>query len=345
MPYSSELFHWKLGLLIFMLRADNRRLEKRLPARRKVILDMDPGIDDAIALLIALNSPELEVLAVTAVAGNTSIEKTTRNALRIIVAFGSKTPVYAGAGKPLRRAKEKIEAESIHGADGLGNSELPAHAIPGTAGALSATLDLLESHRPKELSIIATGPLTNAATLIEKAPSLAQKIDRIFVMGGTFDPLVRGNVTEHAEFNFYCDPEAAKTVFDFAETKIPSGQGPTVVASGLDVTSTADCAITANSLSAICSLKSKAAEVACSILQFPIRTYSYFNLHDVFTLFSAVHPEIFKLESCGGVSIACEDNFRGRCTVRPGSGNVVICRQVNSIKFNQLLMDGLSQGV
>jgi inosine-uridine nucleoside N-ribohydrolase len=286
------------------------------------------------------------VLAVTAVAGNTSIEKTTNNALRIIDAIGKKTPVYAGAGKPLRRAGEQIEAESIHGADGLGNSELPApRTIPSKAGALNATLKLLDSHKPKELSIIATGPLTNIATLIEKAPSMAQKIDRIYMMGGTFDPLVRGNVTEHAEFNFYCDPEAAKTVFDFAEMKISSEQRPTIVASGLDATSTADCAITANSLSAICSLKSKAAEVACRILQFPIRTYSYFNLHDVFTLYSAVHPEIFKLESCGGVNIACEDNFRGRCTVRPGSGKVVICRQVNSIKFNQFLMDGLSQGV
>ncbi|HZT35264.1 MAG TPA: nucleoside hydrolase, partial [Nitrososphaera sp.] len=137
----------------------------------------------------------------------------------------------------------------------------------------------------------------------------------------------------------FCDPEAADIVFKFAS--LPDG--PRVIASGLDITSTADCAVTAASLASICKLNTTAAKIACRILQYPIRTYSYFNLHDVFTLFSLLHPEIFKIDSCGGVSISCaSDAFLGRCTITPGSGNILICRSVSTQMFNKMLLDGLS---
>lgn len=302
---------------------------------------MDPGIDDAMALLIALNASDLDILAVTTVSGNVNVHKTTANALRIIEALGMKVPVHAGAGRPLRyNSAAMIDAESIHGRDGLGDTDLPGPASkPSTVGALDATLELLRSHGPKEISLVATGPLTNVAALIEKDPVLASKIDRIFVMGGVYDPLVRGNVTEYAEFNFFCDPEAAEIVFNFSSA---AGSAPAVIASGLDVTSTTDCAMTSNTLSAICSLAAKPAAVACKILQYPIKTYSYFNLHDVFTLFSLLHPEVLKIEECGGVSISVSGTFRGRSIVKPGvGGNVFVCSQVNASRFNQLVLDGL----
>ncbi|MEO9319857.1 MAG: nucleoside hydrolase [Nitrososphaera sp.] len=307
--------------------------------KKKAILDMDPGIDDAMALLLALNSPDLDILAVTTVSGNVSVRRTTANALRIIEAVNSKVPVHPGASRPIRSG-ETIDAEFIHGRDGLGDTDLPEpKSAPSTVGAVDAVSALLKAHGPKEISIVATGPLTNVAMLIEKDPSLASRVDRIFVMGGTYDPLVRGNTTEYAEFNFYCDPEAAAIVFDFAAGKVSA---PAVVASGLDVTSSADCAVTSTSLSTICSLSSRPAKVACKILQYPVKTYSYFNLHDVFTLFSLLHPEVLKIEECGGISISLDGAFRGRSVVKAGEGgNVAVCRQVNSQRFNQLVVDGL----
>jgi len=302
----------------------------------KVVLDMDPGVDDAIALLLALNNPELEVVAVTTVSGNVNVGKATSNALRIIEASGKYTSVYRGAGRPLNKRRHPIHAESLHGTDGLGNSHLTIPRLRAEkTEAVNMLIELLSTHKRNEISIVATGPLTNIAMLLENEPSAGQTLNRIFVMGGIYDALTRGNVTEHAEFNFYSDPEAAEIVMSTANKK-----PLTVVASGLDVTSSPACAIRNNELAMICSIKSRIADLACRILQYPVRTYSYFNLHDVFALFSLVHPEIFKMKRCG-VRVSSSGNFSGRCVVASGKANVLVCKKVNHAKFNEFLLDGL----
>ncbi len=302
----------------------------------KVVLDMDPGIDDAIALLLALNNPELKVVAVTTVSGNVNVSKATLNALRVIEASGKRISVYKGAGRPLNKRRHPIYAESVHGTDGLGNSHLARPRLRAEkTEAVSMLTELLSTHKRKEIAIVATGPLTNIAMLFQTEPSAAEKLNKIFVMGGIYDALTRGNVTEHAEFNFYSDPEAAQIVMS-----TPDKKPLTVVASGLDVTSSPACAIQNNELAMICSIKSRIADLACRILRYPVSTYSYFNLHDVFAFFSLVHPEIFKMDRCR-VRVSCSGNFTGRCVVASGKGNVLVCRRVNHARFNEFLLDGL----
>lgn len=175
-----------------------------------VIIDTDPGLDDALALFIACASPEFDLLGVTTVAGNVGIDNVTRNALRLLHFAGrSDVPVIAGAEKPLRRAA--IEAGGIHGEDGLGH--LPVPASPRSALEMKAVdwlADTLLRAPDKTISVLPLGPLTNIAALIEAEPDAAARIKNIVAMGGAVRD--RGNVTPFAEFNIYADPEAAEVV-------------------------------------------------------------------------------------------------------------------------------------
>jgi len=183
-----------------------------------VIIDTDPGVDDALALLLAAASPELEVLAVTTVAGNVSVEQATENAQRILpVAWSGRDapPVYAGSGTAA------ISAEFVHGDDGLGGATrlrtaaggalYPATAPVGPGDAAGALLSLAAA-RPQEITLIALGPLTNVAAALSRDAAGLRRLRRIVVMGGVFhEP---GNATPVAEFNIFADPEAAQTVCD-----------------------------------------------------------------------------------------------------------------------------------
>ncbi|HVX66063.1 MAG TPA: nucleoside hydrolase [Bryobacteraceae bacterium] len=189
---------------------------------RKVIFDTDPGVDDVLALLFAMRSPELKIEAITAVAGNVPLELAVANALRMVeVAGRTDIPVAAGAASPLER---RLVTATSHGSNGLGGVEFPA---PKTKPVEEKAADLIHrvaSGSPGEVSIIAVGPLTNVATALQRYPSLAKQIREIVLMGGS---LSGGNMTPAAEFNFYVDPEAAGVVF-------ASGVPVTMV--GLDVT-------------------------------------------------------------------------------------------------------------
>lgn len=293
----------------------------------KVVLDIDPGIDDAIELLLALHNPDLEILAVTTVSGNVSLRKATTNALRIIEASGRSVPVYAGAAKPLR--KIPVRAGSIHGNDGLGETDLPLPTQrPEKGGAAGMLLDLLRTHRKKEINILATGPLTNIGSLFKKDPSLAKDLS-IFVMGGIYDPAMRGNVSKYAEFNFYVDPDAADIVMS---------SGASIVVSGLDITTNPNCAVESEMFSKICSSKTSTAQVACKILSYPMHKFGHFHLHDVFALFSLLHPEIFGMER-HGVRVDTQKS-KGKCLITP-EGNVQVCKKVNHRMFNRYLLSGL----
>ncbi len=175
------------------------------------VIDTDPGIDDALALFIACASPEFDILGVTACAGNAGLSIATGNALKILALCGRDgIPVIPGADKPLRRPP--IEAGVIHSADGLGGLAFPEATASALAGGAAAWLARLLGRRPPHtVTVLALGPLTNIAQLIEAAPAAAKRIGSIAAMGGA----VRGpgNVTPYAEFNIAADPEAAEIVF------------------------------------------------------------------------------------------------------------------------------------
>ena len=189
----------------------------------RIIHDCDPGHDDAIALLLALGSPELDLLGVTTVAGNQTLEKTTANAIRVLDHVGrDDVPVAAGAPRPLVR-EQRIAAQ-VHGETGLDGPDLPPparapvreHAVDWIANQLTAASG--------RVTLVPTGPLTNIALFLARYPQLEGSIERIVLMGGA---IAEGNVTPAAEFNVWADPEAAHRVFS-------SGLDVTMV--GLDVT-------------------------------------------------------------------------------------------------------------
>lgn len=176
----------------------------------RVAIDTDPGLDDAIALLFALRDPAFAVELVTSVAGNIGLATTTRNVGRLLAAAGRATPYAAGALKPLGR--NGIDEAAIHGADGLGGVALPEPARdPLPSHACDALAELLLREPPGTVGLLALGPLTNLATLLEREPGAFERIGRIVAMGGAIDE--PGNWGPHAEFNIASDPEAARLVF------------------------------------------------------------------------------------------------------------------------------------
>lgn len=190
--------------------------------RTKIILDCDPGHDDAVAILLAARPPALELLGVTVVAGNQTLENTQRNARRVLQWVGSDVPVYAGCGRPLVR--DKVIAADIHGSTGLDGpvfppltKELePEHAVQFMIRTLLASNG--------DITVVTTGPMTNLAMAMRLEPRIVEKIRRIVLMGGSY---TNGNVTPAAEFNILADAEAAHICF---------GCGRPVTMVGLDVT-------------------------------------------------------------------------------------------------------------
>lgn len=193
------------------------------PAARKVFLDCDPGIDDALAIAFACGHPGLDLCGVSTVAGNVGLDQTTANALSVLEFVGCpEVPVAAGSPRPLLRPP--IEARHVHGDSGLGAARLaPARARPRD-GHAADLIGRTASASPGEVTLVATGPLTNIALAVRQYPQLVRQVAGFVIMGGS---AARGNVTPAAEFNIACDPEAAAIVFS-------AGWQVTMV--GLDVT-------------------------------------------------------------------------------------------------------------
>lgn len=188
-----------------------------------IILDMDPGIDDAVALSIALTHSAIDIKLLTSVAGNVSVDKTTTNLLKLTTFFKqTQIPVARGAAAPLKKAF--VDASYIHGASGMPGYEFPEITTkPLTTDAIEAMAKVL-SDAPEPMTIVATGSYTNIALLIQKHPELLSKIKNFVLMGGS---LSGGNVSSVAEFNVFTDPDAASIVFK---------SGVPIVMIGLDVT-------------------------------------------------------------------------------------------------------------
>ncbi len=195
-------------------------------APRKIIIDTDPGQDDAVAILLALASPdEIDVLGVTAVAGNVPLPLTQKNA-RIVCELAGKpdTLVFAGCDAPLVR--KLVTAEHVHGKTGLDGPQMSDPTMPlQDQHAVEYIIETLRAHDAGTITLCPLGPLTNIATAFKSAPDIIEKVQEIVLMGGAYFQV--GNITPAAEFNIYVDPEAAKIVFD---------SGVPIVVMPLDVT-------------------------------------------------------------------------------------------------------------
>lgn len=257
---------------------------------RPIILDCDPGHDDAIALILALSTDAFTPLAVTTSAGNQTPDKTLNNALRVLTLLNrSDIPVAGGAQKPL--ARELIIADNVHGETGLDGPELPDPSfapVSMTAIELMA-LKLRESEVP--VTLVPTGPLTNIAILLTSHPELHDKIERIVLMGGAAGI---GNWTPAAEFNIYVDPEAADIVF---KSGIP------ITMCGLDVTHEAQ--IMDEDIERIRAIDNPIALCVAELLDFfivyhrdPKWGFTGAPLHDPCTIAWLLKPELFQAQDC-----------------------------------------------
>ncbi|MGU5675576.1 pyrimidine-specific ribonucleoside hydrolase RihA [Aeromonas hydrophila] len=255
-----------------------------------VILDCDPGHDDAIALILALASPELKVLAVTTSAGNQTPDKTLNNALRILTLLGrDDIPVAAGAPKPL--ARELIIADNVHGESGLDGPKLPDPAFaPVAMTALELMVKCLRES-PEPVTLVPTGPLTNIALLLAAHPELKSKIARIVLMGGAAGP---GNWTPAAEFNIYVDPQAADMVFK---------SGLPITMCGLDVTHEAQ--VMDEDIERVRAITNPVAQCVAGLLDFfmiyhrdPKWGFAGAPLHDPCTIAWLLAPALFHGVEC-----------------------------------------------
>ena len=256
---------------------------------KPVIIDCDPGVDDAIALLLALASPQmLEILAITTVGGNVDATKTARNA-RIIrqIAGREDVPVYAGAKTPLVR--QPVAASHFHGESGLGNVAVFEPTHPLAAGhAATAIIDLVMMRPPGTVCVAVTGPMTNLALALRLEPTLAARIDSVAIMGGARSE--GGNITASAEYNIYADPHAAQIVFE---------SGTKVVALGLDVTH--QVRTTPVRLAMLRALDSVQARTVAALLEFSSSCELKYAgnpgapLHDPSTIAWLMAPQLFTL--------------------------------------------------
>ncbi len=177
---------------------------------RKIIIDTDPGQDDAVAILLALASPEFEVLGITTVAGNVPLPLTSRNACLVRELAGRPdVPVFAGCDAPL--ARPLVTAEHVHGKTGLDGPEWwEPETAPEAQHAVDFLIETVRAHEPGEITFCTLGPLTNIATALQRAPDIAPRIRQLVMMGGAYFEV--GNITPAAEFNIFVDPEAAAVV-------------------------------------------------------------------------------------------------------------------------------------
>jgi purine nucleosidase len=252
-----------------------------------VIIDMDGGIDDALALILGLRSPEVEVVGITSVSGNVPVSQATLNALRVVELL-NRSDVWVAKGLPRPLARGPIRAFNFHGRDGLGDSGLPLPRLrPIHKSALNAILETLNSSKRHGLAIICAGPLTNLASLLKEHPDTKRKVEEVVIMGGAYGVTEYGfgNETTVAEFNIYSDPEAAKIVFE---------AGLKLKAVGLDVTNIPRLELTRADYTRIGKRKGKVARFATRILERNMREHGRFTLHDPMAVAVTIRPSLYK---------------------------------------------------
>ncbi|MBX7167634.1 MAG: nucleoside hydrolase [Pirellulales bacterium] len=267
---------------------------------RKVILDVDPGIDDAVALAMALCDPRLDVVAVTAVAGNVAAEQATRNVQALIEQIDPpRWPRIGAASEP--DLGSPADARHLHGSDGLGNAHFQVAELHHRHRSEKVICDEIRA-APGDVSIVAMGPLTNVARALQRDPELADMIHQIVILGGTLSG--PGNVTPAAEFNFYCDPSAAQLVLKSTMTR-------TVVP--VDVSG--DVTFGMDLMEKSTAIPSRVATLMAKLLPFAFRAFRQelgmesIQLHDAVALVALLESELFEsaaypveIETAGSVA-------------------------------------------
>ncbi len=297
----------------------------------RVLIDTDPGLDDAVGILYALAEAQFKLEAITSVAGNIGITTTTRNIGSLLAAMGQDDIAYAvGASGPL--GGPAIHEGGIHGVDGLGGVVLPAPITAPDSRPASAFLTAhLLAVPPGTLTILALGPLTNLALLAQDAPDAYVRIGRIIAMGGTIDE--PGNSGPHAEFNMAADPLAAQVVFD---ARVPVTLIP------LDVTR--KLRATPEDLDRLAAMDSEAATLAASL----IRAYFAQNedrvsrpLHDPCVMLMALAPHLFGTQSMQ-LAVDCETH-RGRLIPSPDGAEIDVALTIDAPAALDTLWRGLGR--
>ncbi|PZO80978.1 MAG: nucleoside hydrolase [Mesorhizobium amorphae] len=308
------------------------------PRLRKIIIDTDPGQDDALAIMLALGSPdEIEVLGITAVAGNVPLHLTERNARKICeLCKRPDVPVFRGADRPLVRPL--VTAEHVHGKTGLDGPDLPepAMALQDEHG-VDFIIRTLMAHPPGTVTLCPLGPLTNIAMALIREPRIAERIGEIVLMGGGF--FEGGNITPAAEFNIYVDPEAAARVF---------ASGAPIVMMPLDVTHKA--LTTKARIAGFGALGTAAGDAAVALLDF----FERFDeekygtdggpLHDPCTIAYILKPELFSGRECN-VEIETASPLTAGMTVVDWWGvterrkNARVMREIDADGFFALLTE------
>ena len=311
------------------------------PAKQKIIIDTDPGQDDAVAILLALASPELDILGITAVAGNVPLKLTEKNARKICELAGKpETRVFAGASRPLMR--QLVTAEEVHGKTGLDGPDLPEPTMPlESQNAVDFIVETLMREEPGSVTLCPLGPLTNIALALIREPRIASRIGRIVLMGGGF--FEGGNVTPAAEFNIYVDPHAADVVFR---------SGAPIVMMPLDVTH--KVLTRAGRVAAIRALASKVGVATAQMLEFFERfdEEKYGSdggpLHDPCVIAWLLRPELFKGRECNVIVETGSELTMGMTVIdwwgvtkRPK--NATVMRDVDDEGFFALLVDRLGR--
>ncbi len=301
-------------------------------------MDMDPGTDDALALLLALASPELEILGVTTVAGNSSLDKTSRNTRRVLEYVGREgVPVYSGSSRPLARSLST--AEHVHGSDGLGETGIPSPREDAREGAVEFLATQIYENRG-EITLIATGPLTNLAVLFARYPDLSAAVEDVVLMGGAYflTSYGRGNATPLSEFNIYTDPEAAQLVFN---------SGAPLHCVGLDVTADPRSHLGQGEIDVLSGSRSLPARLALMIARYQLDRFGHMELHDVMAMAAAIQPSIFRWVEMRVEVLTNSDVSRGATVPRrPGLGeqpNARICVDAEWRGFKEMFLARLTE--
>jgi inosine-uridine nucleoside N-ribohydrolase len=305
---------------------------------KKVILDVDPGISDAVALAIALFDPSVEVVAVTAVGGNVGPDQATRNVQALIDQLDPpRRPRIGVASSP----DDGLPANCAHlfGADGLGNAHYQVSELQHRHPSEKVISDEVRA-APDEITIVALGPLTNVARAFARDPGLPALVNEVIIMGGTAGG--PGNVTPAAEFNIFCDPVSARHVFRSASTKILVP---------LEVTSRV--MFTYDLLNQLPAESTRAGRMLRQLLPYSYRTHrqefglEHILLHDAVVLMAALHPELFELErTAGDVELAGElttgATVFDRRPHRQWRPNMHLATTCDTIAVTEQIMQGLA---
>ncbi len=317
-----------------------------MPRPLRVIIDTDPGVDDALAILLALRSPELEVIGITTVCGNVRVEQATKNLFRVLelVPFPSRLLVGQGAVQPLQQPLEP--ATHVHGADGLGELDrirnpdgTPRYADLGTPRSLPNALTVWREclrRYPGEVTLITLGPLTNLAQALEADPTVMHAFRSVICMGGAIG--VPGNVTPAAEYNLYVDPHAAERVM---HSGLPITLVPLDITTRVSLTREAIAKLTANTTDPVCRFVGDATGPALEFAQ-QTEGRGVFYLHDPLAVGVALDPGLVKRVPLR-ITVETEERAtRGRTAAdRNAPSTVQAAMEVDTARFLNLFRNRL----